>query len=344
MASNSASGYGVYSPAAIDPFPIESVLAKIVGDNNVGNAANLLGQYQVERQTSQGNYDYALGQQHDFAKSQLAAQIHENNLKALQEGSKNPGLLDLMNSPQYADVVAGIDPAVLQRVSTNLRNMQAAEQAQKGGSAAYEFTQAGAQPSTEQMTQLSGGLAGPSGTPLSTQNQILANNARLAAARIRAAGDSAPTRSVQVEGPFGKENISFGKGWSDQQMQEYLQTGRGIPRTYAPGQTPTGGAPLPDEAERLRQRGQGSPGTSAPPSGKAPAPPGPNKQMTQRPNNEEAGKAEYQTLVTQHLPTYEHLPMGKDIRLGMQKNGGRPLVARGPNGDWRPQGASGTVY
>src|SRR5580765_3875935 len=80
MATNSGN-YGVMAPAAIDPFPIESVLAKIVGENNIGNAQNLLGQYHVQQQTSEGNYNYNLQQQHEFARQQLASQIAENRVE-----------------------------------------------------------------------------------------------------------------------------------------------------------------------------------------------------------------------------------------------------------------------
>ena len=48
MATSAAGGYGTYNPTAIDPFPIESVLAKIVGENNPAEAANMLDTYQVQ--------------------------------------------------------------------------------------------------------------------------------------------------------------------------------------------------------------------------------------------------------------------------------------------------------
>src|SRR5882672_7615932 len=98
MPTQSSSGYGVYNPGGIDPFPIESVLAKIVGENNPDNAANLLGRYQVERQTAAGNYDYALQGQHDFARQQLAATMAENHAKNLLEANKNAGGLSLLQA------------------------------------------------------------------------------------------------------------------------------------------------------------------------------------------------------------------------------------------------------
>ena len=66
-----AGGYGTYNPREDQPYNIESVLAKIVGENNPAEAANMLDTYQVQRQTAQGNYDYAMQGQHEFAKEQL---------------------------------------------------------------------------------------------------------------------------------------------------------------------------------------------------------------------------------------------------------------------------------
>ena len=170
----SSSGYGVTSPAGLDPFPIESVLAEIVGKNNVSNAANMLDTYQVQRATSEGNYNQALQGQHDFARQQLAATMADNMLKHKLEAAKTPGGLSLI-SPDV-----GMDPNLVSQIETNLRHAQAVESAQKGGAAAASFTAAGAQPQQPGMDYLSGGTAGPVGLPEAER-----------VAAIRAAGQAA---------------------------------------------------------------------------------------------------------------------------------------------------------
>src|SRR4249920_481017 len=127
--ATSSSAYGAYNPSAVDPFPIESTLANIVGTNNPAQAANMLDTYQVKNMVAGDNYGFDMAQQHEFAKQQLAQQLYEKNLAAVQEGAKTPGLLDIYGaSPQYAQVLGGADPSVVTRVATNLRDAQRAKQ------------------------------------------------------------------------------------------------------------------------------------------------------------------------------------------------------------------------
>lgn len=330
MATSSGGGYGTYSPAAIDPFPIESVLAKIVGDNNPGNAANLLGQYQVERQTSQGNYDYAMNQQHQFARESLAQQMANEHVKNLLDANKTPGGLPLL---QQSGNAYDIDPALITRLDQNQRDMQRAEQAQKGAAAAYSLAEAGAPANSAQLAQLTSGLAGPQGTPLSTTNAQIAANARLAAARIRGSSTPGPSMSVKGTSPWGEVTYNFPGKMTQEQVSTKMDE-LGAPRIN----TGAGPAPLPPEARAPAQpgtSGAGSPNTSAPPAA---------KNMTPRPNNAEAGKKDYQTLVASNIETYKQHPGYADIKEGMQKNGGNALVVPDGKGGWRPQGASGKVY
>jgi hypothetical protein len=333
----SSSGYGVYSPQAIDPFPIETDLAKIIAsNNNPDNAMNLLGQYHTERLTSEGNYNQMMQGQHDYARQQLAATIHENNVKALQEGFKTPGLLDAYNSPQYGDITAGINPDVLQRGSTNLRSMQLAEQLQKGGAGLESTTNAGFQPDSAQASVATGGLAGPQGQPVSTQNAIIAANARLAAARTAAAATGQPSRTVRVINKYGQiENVSFSsKNASDENMDRFYKEHNMRP-IYEDG---TGKA-LPSEAQALTPQGRaaaaqstgGSPNTSA-----APATPATQGQRTVRPNNAAAGKRDFQTFVLNNIesPQYQGTPEYKVVKDGMAKNNGLPFVAQDRTGKW----------
>lgn len=338
---SSTSGYGVYQPAAQDPFPIESVLAKIVGENNVGNAANLLGQYHVQNNTAQGNYDYAMQGQHDFAQRQLAAQIADNYTKHMLDAAKTPGGLSLLNAPNAGGPGGGIDPNLARVIETGLARAQNADILNKSSGGVEHLVSAGFTPSTEQVTEATGGMSGPRGTPLSTVNAQIAANARTAAAAIAASQVREPSVSQQVQMPYGPANVTFSGKTPESARNDWLAQ-HGAVRTNSGTNLPP--APLPPEAEKLRQRGGGSPNTSAPPPGAAPPPPGPDKQMTPAPQNEAPGVAEFQSTVIQMLPRYEHLPVGQDIRKGMDKNGGKPIVKMGSDGKLHPVGASGQEY
>jgi hypothetical protein len=348
MATSNAGNFGAIAPAAIDPYQIENTLADIIGKNNIGNAQNLLSQYHQQQVASEGNYNYNLQQQHDFARQQLAAQMHENNVKALQEGYKTPGLLDAYNSPQYADITAGINPEVLRQGSTNLRTMQIAEQAQKGGSAAKELTDAGAQPGDAQMQLLSGGTAGPVGTPLQLQIGREANAARLAAARIRASGEALPTEGTQYRDKFGNwRTVNFPKTMNEAARDRYIIEHGGqvvdqtTPNTPTPPVTPppnTGGTAtsLPQNPNKNVSSNKD---TSAPAT----------RGTTPAPTNTAAGAeaARQAVLANQHmLDSVFGKPAADNIRRGMAANGGAPNVVADSTkkSGWAIVGADGQKY
>ena len=118
--------YGSYSPAAIDPFPIETELAK-AAITSPAQAQNLLDLYQTQRATSEGNYNYAMQGQHEFAKEQLRQQLYEANLKALPEMAK-PGVARLLQgAPGYQGVFGGADQDT---IAQSVGQAEAANQAE----------------------------------------------------------------------------------------------------------------------------------------------------------------------------------------------------------------------
>jgi len=187
----SSTAYGSTSPGAIDPFPIESVLAKIVGENNPANAQNMLNTYQIQNQTSQGNYNYNLQQQHDFAKEQLRQQLQENYMKNAIEAAKTPGALTLLGGLSGGAALGGVDIGPLE---TNLRAGQAAKTAQEGGAATWSLTNAGFQPTEDAARAFTAGLAGPRTAPLPYQIAQL----RESGANARAGAGGGPSFSMQL--------------------------------------------------------------------------------------------------------------------------------------------------
>jgi hypothetical protein len=194
----SSTAYGTTAPSAIDPFPIESVLAKIVGENNPANAQNMLNTYQVENQTSQGNYNYNLQQQHEFAKQQLAQQLKEHYITAAQQGVQHAGGLDVLYGQGGEAALPGYGSGAYDSIRTGLANARDADILGKVTGAAKSGVEAGAPVDLPTLYRLSGGGITNLTTPLSTANTIL--KAQLEAANAGTKGQptfqSAPQNSL----------------------------------------------------------------------------------------------------------------------------------------------------
>jgi hypothetical protein len=237
------------------------VLAKIVGENNPANAQNMLNTYQVQNQTSQGNYNYNLQQQHEFAKQQLAQQLQENYMKYGQEAVKTPGGLSLLGAQTGGAALGGLDPTQLE---TNLRASQAATTLEHAGAGAYSAAQAG-RDITDDANTATGGLLGPYGTPLSTRN-LLIKEANANARHAAGAGDKTKFNimvdgGVDEQGNPVKMNIPIRMSDTDAQIQAKAGAARNArdliypPGAGVAGQTaPTiGGATPPASGSTTRR-------------------------------------------------------------------------------------------
>jgi len=262
MASNSASGYGVTAPAALDPFPIETKLAELAAGNNPGNAANLLSQYHQQQVASEGNYNYNLNQQHKFAYDQLHEQMANNYRNQMLEAGRQAGGLPLLNSPSFGGAGGGIDPNLVQQIDTGLRRAQDAKTFSEAGSGLSSTTAAGFQPSQAQADYATGGLAGQRTDPVAIQTAKLKLQGDLA----RAAASGAHAKYMQV--PIKLGETSSGQpitgtypvriGASDEEIKQgaatALRTYQGfgyVPGTGLGGATPPPGTP-PDTSHSIR--------------------------------------------------------------------------------------------
>jgi len=169
---SSTSGYGAYNPAAVDPYPIETDLAKLAVGNSPENAANLLDLYQLQRTTDAANYGHEMGIQHDFAKQQLAQQLKETYLKNAMDAIKTHGGVSVFNqlAPESA-----IRPDIAGPIETGLGNAQAAITAEHAASAAKHGLEAGFSTDLPRLTGMSGGLLTGQTTPLQLQVQAARN-------------------------------------------------------------------------------------------------------------------------------------------------------------------------
>jgi hypothetical protein len=258
--ATSSTAYGVTAPSGLDPFPIESVLAKIVGDNNPANASNLLDLYQVQNQTSQGNYNYNLNQQHEFAKQQLQQQMADNYAKHLLEANKTPGGLNLLSQADATrGMFSGVSPDLITNLEANQRASQAATTLEHAGAGAYSATQAG-RPITDEANAATGGLLGPYGTELMLRNTAM----KEAGANTRhAAGGTGPSFSMQLpvnpDLPGVTTSMSVKKG---QDPRAALEAARRL-GVYNPASP----VPLPTRGGGARSSDDGGGGDSeAPPA------------------------------------------------------------------------------
>jgi hypothetical protein len=202
--------YGVYSPQALDPSQVENTLAGQVGASDPAAANMLLNTYQMQRQAAQGNYDYALSQQHDFAKDQLRQQLEEAYLREMPNIAKLPGGARFLAQGGLPGMGAlGSNQGALTNLAAAGDQAQAAENAQKGGAGVYSLVEAGRAPDDAQAALATGGVAGPQGTPLSEINALIAAKSRTDAAAMHAKaqqGALAQPMMYPVKGPNGTIN------------------------------------------------------------------------------------------------------------------------------------------
>jgi hypothetical protein len=321
--------YGSYSPQAIDPYPIETDLAKASISSPV-DAQSLLDLYQTQRATSEGNYNYAMQGQHEFAKQQLAQQLYEANLKALPELSK-PGVAGILaNAPQYQGVFGGASPEAIAQAVAQANQTTQATNLEHAGSGVLSLSSAG-------MPLTPGAVQGITGLPINPgvrpDIQIGAGHdaARLGAAAISASANAGP--SQHYTGPpdpdigGGQIGTTFpGKmHMTPEQVKQYAKEHGQTPQGIT-GLQPKSSAPAPGKSAPAPAGG----GAAQRPA--AAAAPGAKDVMDQVRAAVEARKAT--------LPPAVYA----DIQAGMAANGGNPVIKQGPDGKAHIYGAKGGPY
>jgi len=306
----SSSGYGAYNPAAVDPYPIETDLAKLAVGNSPENAANLLDLYQLQRTTDAANYGHEMGIQHDFAKQQLAQQLKETYLKNAMDAVKTRGGLSVYN--QLAPE-AQISPSIAGPIETGLSDAQAATTAEHAASAAKHGLEAGFSTDLPRLTGMSGGLLTGQTVPLSLQVQA-SRNAGHGEGGGKGGPPDAGATGVRMT-PYGPENYSLPNKWSPEKKEQWRAAN--LPRVEQSADP----NPLPGNS--------GSPATP-------PATPRSGTNLTPNPArakpgvvaNESPGvKAKQQAFMdNMSNPKTQAHPGFPDIVAGAKTNGGRPQV------------------
>jgi hypothetical protein len=184
--ASSATAYGTFNPVALQPYPIETELAKM-GYENSPTAAKILGdQYWLERQAHENLYGQELQAQHEQYAQQLENQLYEQNIKGLAELSK-PGVAQLVAStPYYASrLLPGTDPSAVQNMIQMSNDAAAAQNFAHTGSGLAGYASGGY--TTNLPTDPTHGQYSFIGTPAQIQ----------AAARIQAAGITAAANQIK---------------------------------------------------------------------------------------------------------------------------------------------------
>jgi len=321
--------YGSYSPQAIDPYPIETDLAKLSVSSPV-DAQSLLDLYQTQRRTSEGNYNYAMQGQHDFAKQQLAQQLYEANLKALPELSK-PGVAGILaNAPQYQGVFGGASPEAIAQAVAQADQTTQATNLEHAGSGVLSLSSAG-------MPLTPGAVQGITGLPINPgvrpDIQIGAGHdaARLGAAQIGAGAAGNPSvhytgaPDPNLGGAAIGVTFSGKSGMTPEKLRDYATT-HGMTPQGITGLQPKPGTPAPGKSTPAPAGG----GAAQRPA--AAAAPGAKDVMDQVRAAVEARKAT--------LPPAVY----SDIQAGMAANGGNPIIKQGPDGKAHIYGAKGGPY
>ena len=327
-----AASYGTYAPQEDQPSSMENTLAHLAYSgysDSPAEAQTALDQYWLERQLNKQDYASQLQDQHQFAMQQLQQQMYEANLKGLYEGGKTPGMLSIMAaSPQYAGVFGGADPNAIGDVIARQRQGEDLTNLQHAGTAYNQFAQGGGDATG--LLGAQGINLGPSKGPALVQAAQIRAAAQIAAARLRAAGEGAPTESTTYTNQATglPTNVHFPKNMTDAQKAQWL-TAHGVPSV---DQTQNS-QPLPQA-----QRDEGTSGKSAaPPPARTNVAPAPSAQTT---SNAASGVRDVQQKVMAILPK---LPaaQAEDIRAGAARNGGVPLVQSDGKGGYVIVGAKG---
>ena len=109
-----ASSYGTYPAQAIEPFPVETQLANILGSQSPGEARLMLGTYGIQRDTAERQYADLMQQQRGLAYATLQQQMVDRMMQTLPEIAKTPGLARFAaQSPLYSSLFGGAGPGAI---------------------------------------------------------------------------------------------------------------------------------------------------------------------------------------------------------------------------------------
>jgi hypothetical protein len=355
-----AATYGQFSPGGIDPWPIESELAKAAATSPV-RAEQLLENYQQERGAASNVYLSEMDTQHQFAKQQLANQLYEAKMKTLPELIKQPGgagflqhggiagltPADISADPNaWAGLVAAGDAA---NSALNIKNVGQGVQGLSNAGTAFSNT-----------NQVLPSLNIPMGENVQVQRARIDAAAKLGAASMRGARggredkttDTFNTYSVDDQGNKVPAAIKIRRNATDEQAQQVrdnfqrrqqmIYGGQG---SNVPGLGPADGntAPNPPATVGTSSVGIGRGGAAAAvPPARTPAPsPGAQTGNPTVQGSQYVVDPRIQGLSKQAFPA---LPQAARADVVANVKGGIVPVVRLTDGTLAFKGASGAIH
>lgn len=185
---------GTYAPQMQEPYQIETNLADRATGGSAAMANTLLGQYWLERQMREGQYADRMANQMQFGQQQLHAQLLDQNMKALSEGAKTPGLLQMYaSSPQYAGIFSGMDPNAIANAVDLTQAQGRANIVQAAGRGLAPMAMAGYNIPMPDVSAVTGLPNVTQGTAVPVQAAQINAAGRIAAAQARGAASGGPT-------------------------------------------------------------------------------------------------------------------------------------------------------
>lgn len=313
--------YGQTSPQALDPWPIESVLAPLATGGSRAEAQNMLGHYQIARDTAQNLYEGDLQQQHEFAKQQLTQQLTEARMKQAEALLKTPGgaryLSDVGGS---SGLGYGDNPTAMAGLAGASDLAQSAVNLEKFGSGSSSLRTAGMAVDPAQIASATG--LSMRAVPTPAELRLQGDTKRAGARAASGPGETAtfPNRWG------GQSSVPFGKGMTPEQKDKFVLENFG----KRPVDAPPADLTLPPASS-----------TNLPPASTKTAPT--NKPAaTPAPDNEQAGAEKLRQAL---LANMDKIPkdVAADIKAGAAKNGGIPVVGVDEKGPYA-LGAKGQKY
>ena len=106
---------GTYSPQALEPYNIETELAKMATGGSQGAALGMLGSFEAQRQANQNLYTGELENQRRLAVATIQQQLADRAMQELPKLAATPGALEfLRGAPIGQGVFGGADPTTTQ--------------------------------------------------------------------------------------------------------------------------------------------------------------------------------------------------------------------------------------
>lgn len=232
MVATAGSILGNYAPQMEEPYGIETALAKGASQGSQALEGTMLDSYWLERQMREGDYAQRLANQMAFGQQYLAQQGNDAAMRAITEGAKTPGVLNMLaSSPQYGGMFAGMDPGAINNAADMAQRIAQSSIYKNTGQGTQGFATAGANIPPEAISAATGIPGVTLGPSLGEKAAAVRNQGIIEAARIKAAASGAGGGSVSVSGQPDPDlnnqiihrTLPKGSGnWTQQQIKDYL--------------------------------------------------------------------------------------------------------------------------